>query len=366
MESMSIDNNVNSKFGLDHLVIRASFTKDERELKVKSEDMSFDALFAILYELYPDLPNDFLIKYRDDEGDLVTVGCDRDISEAFKWISKKKEESTRTLHLFLISQDEEHKNISHGITNLFLKLSLEEKDNRISLLIKGSQWDGECKYPDGSIFPFAIRIDNCNDNTLEGIISWKSLNAVTKFLEKIVGVENNGIKLREYEALRGEDEVELPTNYQGQIEGNKIWGSIIPKRKKDESATFTLEFSGINSKKEGLFALLSSSKHKRKFNLVTNNSAEGPTADDQRSAFKKLVGSSEYWYDRTKRGELQPRSKEEIKKEGYRKSCPHCAAPMFDQPKRGDPTKTVLGCPSYPYCKENVRSYYSDSDYDSC
>jgi hypothetical protein len=219
---------------LDHIVLKASFTKDERELKVKADDISFDTLYAILYELYPQTTDNLMIKvikeiiflkvkYRDDDGDMVTIGCDHDLSESLKWISQKKSQD-KTLHLFVLTQNEDH-NILLGVTNLFLKLSLSDPkkgethslasnysilENKVSLLMKGSQWEGTCNYPDGllffctyfliissSNFPFAIRFDNCEDKTIEGIISWKSLNAVTKFLGLLVG-ENN-FKFTEYE-----------------------------------------------------------------------------------------------------------------------------------------------------------------------
>lgn len=69
---------------------------------------------------------------------------------------------------------------------------------------------------------------------------------------------------------------------------------------------------------------------KRTYDLVTNDSTERPTVDDQRAAFKKLVRNSEFWYDRTVQGKLEPRSKEELRKE-VRQSC-ECGNPMFETP----------------------------------
>jgi len=204
-------------------------------------------------------------------------------------------------------------------------------------------------YPDSSSYPFSMRVDKVEAKTFEGVIIWKTLDAITKFLGLIK--ENGHLKFREYEALKGEDQIELPTNYQATLYENKIEGTVVPKRETDVAVTFSLEFAGINSTKEGLFALNSfKNASKRKFNLVTNDSGEAFTISDQQTAFKKLVGNSEYWYDRTKQGELQPRSREQLEQEGYRKSCPVCGLPQFEQTMTGEPSKTVIACQNYPHC----------------
>jgi hypothetical protein len=69
---------------------------------------------------------------------------------------------------------------------------------------------------------------------------------------------------------------------------------------------------------------------KRTYDLVTNNSTERPTVDDQRAAFKKLIRNSEFWYDRTIQGKLEPRSKEDLRKD-MRKSCPNCGNPLEEK-----------------------------------
>lgn len=68
---------------------------------------------------------------------------------------------------------------------------------------------------------------------------------------------------------------------------------------------------------------------KRKYNLAINNNLERQTVDDQKRAFKRLTANSVYWYDRTRKGELEPRSKEEKEKRGYRKSCKICKGCFF-------------------------------------
>jgi hypothetical protein len=81
----------------------------------------------------------------------------------------------------------------------------------------------------------------------------------------------------------------------------------------------------------------------KSYNLVTNSNIERPTVADHQGAFKKLVGNSEYWYDRTKKGELEPRPKEQDK-DKVRKSCPVCGMPMFERALDSDPTKTIEAC----------------------
>lgn len=71
----------------------------------------------------------------------------------------------------------------------------------------------------------------------------------------------------------------------------------------------------------------SANSAKRKFNLWTNNSLEGPTVEDTQGTFKKLVQNSVYWYDRNKlRGELEPIEEKKGKKH-IRTSCAMCGLP---------------------------------------
>lgn len=123
--------------------------------------------------------------------------------------------------------------------------------------------------------------------------------------------------------------MEIPTNYSAEIKGKKMFGKIL-----NQNASFQLFFVGVNSNKLGFIELegseISESK-KRKYNLVTNNSLERQTIEDQKRAFKKLTYNSVFWYDRNRKGELEPRTQEEIEKRGIRKSCPICKEPIFEQ-----------------------------------
>lgn len=72
-----------------------------------------------------------------------------------------------------------------------------------SLLIKGSQWNGECRYSDGTSYPFSLSVQSVEDDTVSGTIHWKSLNAVTRWLGKVK--PNGEFKFREYEVwLQGD------------------------------------------------------------------------------------------------------------------------------------------------------------------
>ena len=86
---------------------------------------------------------------------------------------------------------------------------------------------------------------------------------------------------------------------------------------------------------------------KRTYDLVVNDSGERPTLDDQRAAFKKLTRNSDFWYDRTIQGKLQPRTREQILKD-MRQTCKICGMPLFEQPSRDDPNKKVMACEKYP------------------
>lgn len=85
-------------------------------------------------------------------------------------------------------------------------------------------------------------------------------------------------------------------------------------------ATLELEFAGIETPKDGFLEVAISeldtenNTKKRKFNLVTNNSVEGPRLDDHLSYFKKLTENSAYWYQRVRPRKEQSKDKTKKKK----------------------------------------------------
>jgi hypothetical protein len=72
-------------------------------------------------------------------------------------------------------------------------------------------------------------------------------------------------KFREYEAIRGQDDIELPNNYKGSVVGNRIEGDILKVNAKFSVGKlffyFHIEqyedFCGIRSPKEGFKELFS-------------------------------------------------------------------------------------------------------------
>jgi len=341
------------------LVIKARFSQDLREFRLKSEDINFTGLSSALKQLY-NLPNAFTVKYRDQDGDLVTIACDEDLKAAIKWITQttNKDDQQKLVHLFVISKsNDDDRLLLHGITNMLIKLSITDKDSSEQVFLpKGSEWRGNCEYPNGEKFPLTINILKVDGKTIEGTIKWESLDSITRFLGIVA---KSKLKFTEYEAICGPENVQIPMNYTAVINQNTISGKVLS----DDKATFNVEFIGIDDKIEGFIEMAQSTmrRSKRKYNLWTNNSLEPPTVEDQQGAFKKLVSNSVCWYDKTKRGELEPRPKEEDPKD-VRKSCPGCGLPMFEQPNEKDPSQKIVACSNYPFCRP---SNWLDLDYDS-
>lgn len=62
---------------------------------------------------------------------------------------------------------------------MLVKLSLEDKTPDYSPnVLKGSEWSGECTYPNGDVFPLTLNITNVNakERTIEGSIRVLFLN----------------------------------------------------------------------------------------------------------------------------------------------------------------------------------------------
>jgi len=80
---------------------------------------------------------------------------------------------------------------------------------------------------------------------------------------------------------------------------------------------------------------------------------------DRILAFKKLTMDSEYWYDRTKKGETEIRPNKKTKTEDLRPSCPKCGNPMYEKALTEDPTKKIMACSNHPHCRaDQERPYY--------
>lgn len=70
-------------------VFKISYDSDIRRITVPSTS-SFDEFLELVKKLFIEsIPENFLIKYTDDENDLVSITCDRELREAFAFASGK-------------------------------------------------------------------------------------------------------------------------------------------------------------------------------------------------------------------------------------------------------------------------------------
>jgi len=322
---------------------------------IKKEEISLPIIRSSLKEMYNNLPEDFIIQYKDEE-DIISVQSPRDLEEALKFLQSKQLQ-TNYVHFFLVSK-KEGKISLHAITQLFLQMSLKEHISKSCILfVIGSHFKGTCVYPaeNTDSFPFSLTVCKTNEkeNELEGIMEWPTLNkTITKWVG-IVSKKENLFKWREYEAIKGQDEIELPNNYKANLIENNLIGKIVTKAV--NSPTFTLDFCGIRSPSEGWYQLYSTlvptKNPSRIYDLsYKTNSLERPTLEEQQMVFKNLTKGSDLFYI-PKSGILQPRSDQDIEKEGYRHSCVRCGSPLFAKSIDIDPSKIELVCDYYPFCE---------------
>lgn len=45
-----------------------------------------------------------MLQYRDNEGDLVTIGCDEDLKALFNWPTQNSNNKQHMVHLFIVSR----------------------------------------------------------------------------------------------------------------------------------------------------------------------------------------------------------------------------------------------------------------------
>jgi len=114
-----------------------------------------------------------------------------------------------------------------------------------SIISSNSEWMGVCIAKDSSTYPFVLHITTRTDNNIEGTINWPTLGDT---LTKIRGsITNDDLKFEEYEATRGEDNVELPQNYSGKFTGSAVSGSLTDTQ--GESSSFKLNLVSKRSAK---------------------------------------------------------------------------------------------------------------------
>jgi len=233
-------------------------------------------------------------------------------------------------------------------------------------LLVGTEWQGLLTYNSNETYPMILTVIKQNENkTYEGIIDWPSLKSTTKWLGTI---KKDAFKFIEYEAIKGEENIELPNNYKSIIIGNLINGQIYRnngndndndtnQQKGEEKPTFCLKFNGINSKNEGFLELQSNqnkNNKKRRYNLVNNNSLDGPTIEDRHLAFLKLVSGADYWYKKSTK--IFEGSKNREKEEPVGKSCRNCGQPIIERVDLNG--NKIMDCPDYPDCVAPSEMWY--------
>eukprot|EP01112_Ceratiomyxa_fruticulosa_P013177 TRINITY_DN368_c0_g1_i1.p1 TRINITY_DN368_c0_g1~~TRINITY_DN368_c0_g1_i1.p1 ORF type:complete len:476 (+),score=142.59 TRINITY_DN368_c0_g1_i1:168-1595(+) len=104
-------------------------------------------------------------------------------------------------------------------------------------LVSGSEWMGVCIYKeDDNHYPFKLIVSEVKGENVNGFVEWPTLNnAKTKFKGTLKGASFN---FQEYEAVQGADDVQIPMDYTGKIDGITITGDVGDK---DSKATFKLK-----------------------------------------------------------------------------------------------------------------------------
>jgi len=213
-----------------------------------------------------------------------------------------------------------------------------------------TEFRGKLEYiNNGESFPLIMRVLKSSKRTKEGIIYWTSLNAVTKWLGK-VNPKVGTFKFIEYEALYGEENIELPANYSCQIYGNSITGFFLDSTTNEKVATLDLKFTDTDQEPSPQLPPLEIPKL-LKYNLVTSSNLGSPTIQDHLNTFRKLTQNSACWYKiADKNVQTQTKSSKPKTEEDQRpvRSCPNCAEPLVE--KFDIEGKKIIVCANYPHC----------------
>ncbi|KAK7066666.1 hypothetical protein SK128_008167 [Halocaridina rubra] len=125
-----------SDSGLDlsgKLIIKAQLGDDIRRIPIHNEDMTYDELILMMQRVFRcslDPEDEITLKYKDDDGDLVTIFDTSDLSFAIQ--------CSRILRLtILLSGNSKLKHQRPEITTYAIKRELQEIRNRVTALIDG-------------------------------------------------------------------------------------------------------------------------------------------------------------------------------------------------------------------------------------
>eukprot|EP01098_Paradermamoeba_levis_P007128 TRINITY_DN2957_c0_g5_i2.p1 TRINITY_DN2957_c0_g5~~TRINITY_DN2957_c0_g5_i2.p1 ORF type:complete len:488 (+),score=180.22 TRINITY_DN2957_c0_g5_i2:103-1464(+) len=145
----------------------------------------------------------------------------------------------------------------------------EETSSKAKYEMKeGSQWMGVCSYKlEKKHYPFSLSVKKVKSQgkdsfQIKGVVEWPTLNgASTKFKGEIDGKTFN---FKEYEILKGKDEVEVPTNYKGKFaDASTINGKVDLADLEGEEISFALNL--VNKKSSSSDDQFSMLKEKAEF-----------------------------------------------------------------------------------------------------
>jgi len=92
-----------------------------------------------------------------------------------------------------------------------------------SVIAGNSEWNGVCISKDDT-YVMKLVVKDRKDDDIEGIINWPGVgNALTKFKGKIA---DDKVTFEEYEAVTGQDDVELPQYYEATLSGTNLTGKM--------------------------------------------------------------------------------------------------------------------------------------------
>jgi hypothetical protein len=71
------------------VVFKFKFNSQKRRLKIHSKELSFALLLTRIAEDIAQPSNLIIVKYKDDDGDWVTMSCEEDLLDAMEFAGKK-------------------------------------------------------------------------------------------------------------------------------------------------------------------------------------------------------------------------------------------------------------------------------------
>lgn len=86
------------------LSLKLAFANDTRRISVPS-DLTFQALLDKLTKMFPEFSFvNYAIKYRDEEGDVISINSDEELKEAIRLVESEDEDESPLLRLFVVKR----------------------------------------------------------------------------------------------------------------------------------------------------------------------------------------------------------------------------------------------------------------------